>query len=241
VFIQRIKGGFNVSQTTSVARLSWSQKIGLAAGAVAALPAVAQTALVGVSNAPVSLNINNPYGTSAYWDIDQDSSADARLFVNTNTWFGNAWVNLDPENGGLAGMVATNSNTENVQVANLPDSFVVGQTLAANLWRAASNYMTMLGSLSTGASVFPGGNMVFGTNKIGFSFNKGGNLHYGFAVVDVTSTNVTIQSWMYDDTPGQGVHVIPEPATASMALLGLGAAGLLAWRGRRKAAAQNQA
>jgi hypothetical protein len=83
-----------------------------------------------------------------------------------------------------------------------------------------------------------------GDNFFGFRFLSGGNLLYGVGVINFDLTNgiVTIDRWAYNDTPGGFVHVeaiggntVPEPSTASLALLGLGAGGVRAWRSRKKA------
>lgn len=52
--------------------------------------------------------------------------------------------------------------------------------------------------------------------------------------------DVTILGWAYNDVPGQPIHIgtVPEPSTLALALLATGSAGVLAWRRRRKAAAQ---
>jgi hypothetical protein len=84
---------------------------------------------------------------------------------------------------------------------------------------------------------------------IGFVFDPtdlrdGRNYLNGWAqvVVDINfdaTTTLTVRQWAYEDT-GQGIHVsdVPLPAGGPLALLGLGAAGVLAWR-RRKAESSN--
>jgi hypothetical protein len=80
-------------------------------------------------------------------------------------------------------------------------------------------------------------NFVNGSNILGFRFLSSGNLFYGWAEINITGGDVEISRWAYEDVAGQGIHAgstasVPEPAT--LALLGMGAAGLLAFRGRKQ-------
>lgn len=80
-------------------------------------------------------------------------------------------------------------------------------------------------------------NFVSGPNILGFRFLSSGNLFYGWAEINITGGDVEISRWAYEDVAGQGIHAgsttsVPEPAT--LALLGMGAAGLLAFRGRKE-------
>ena len=75
----------------------------------------------------------------------------------------------------------------------------------------------------------------------GFKFSKGGNTHYGWGVMEIDQLNTTglpasgqgfvITNAYYETTPDTPV-VVPEPS--SIALLGMGAAGVAAWKARRK-------
>ena len=73
---------------------------------------------------------------------------------------------------------------------------------------------------------------------IGFRFNTPGGLEYGWATINIdpATQRVTISEWAYNNTPNAPVQV-PEPSTAALTLLGLGAAGVRAWRARKKPAA----
>ncbi|MFM8331056.1 MAG: PEP-CTERM sorting domain-containing protein [Candidatus Methylumidiphilus sp.] len=72
----------------------------------------------------------------------------------------------------------------------------------------------------------------------GFKFTDGVNLFYGWAEVNIDGQNIayTINRWAYNNTPAASImagQTVPEPGTLSLTLLGLGAAGVRAWRRRK--------
>lgn len=80
---------------------------------------------------------------------------------------------------------------------------------------------------------------VTGADLLGFRFETEGELFYGWAEINISGSELGITRWAYEDEAGRGIRAgatvsadVPEPAT--LALLGMGAAGLLAFRGRRK-------
>lgn len=83
-----------------------------------------------------------------------------------------------------------------------------------------------------------------GSNYIGFRFQSGSDMLYGWAELIVSTTGggtVTVNRWAYNDTPDGGIEVgqtqdNPVPATGTLALLAAGAFGLRRWRARRAAA-----
>jgi hypothetical protein len=103
---------------------------------------------------------------------------------------------------------------------------------------------------STGFGTFTAGNLASGqTGFAGFVLATGSsNSQFDFGwlrikVSDPTSagyvTEIQALDWAYNDTAfapiAAGEGAVPEPGTAALALLASGAAGLLAWRRRRRA------
>lgn len=99
------------------------------------------------------------------------------------------------------------------------------------------------GNFSAGKKGIAGIEFLTGTNS-----NQ--KIHYGWIRLEYFGasypTSVEAIDWAYDTTPGQeiaagatgqvqGNSTTPEPGTAGLSLLALGAAGVLAWRRRRTA------
>lgn len=80
----------------------------------------------------------------------------------------------------------------------------------------------------------------------GIEFNLGGVAHFGWirlhsSIGPGNAVTATAIDWAYNDVAGASIlagegvpSAAPEPSTTSMALLAAGAAGVLAWRKRRK-------
>jgi MYXO-CTERM domain-containing protein len=89
------------------------------------------------------------------------------------------------------------------------------------------------GAFSSGGGNFGNG----ATGIAGFQLSNGdlGWIKLRWDSGDGLPSTLTALKWAYDTTPGEAVLAgTPEPGTASMALLAMGAAGLLAWRRRRR-------
>jgi hypothetical protein len=139
----------------------------------------------------------------------------------------------------------------------------VGPTLGSGLlWgRAGANnptmtYRSLLVRNAAGTAAVPAQSAAVigpkmqgfqaGNNYFGFRFLQGGNTLYGWGVLnldlggDGLGASATITEWAYNDVPNSSIHVpdVPEPSTAYLALIGLGAGGVRAWRSRKKARAE---
>jgi hypothetical protein len=82
-----------------------------------------------------------------------------------------------------------------------------------------------------------------GTQYIGFEFGPtgGSNPQFGWAEVTLAAGSATIDRWAYESSPNVPIQAgqVPEPADAAfgLGLLALGAAGVSAYKRRRKKAA----
>ncbi len=234
--------------------LSYTQKISLAAGSLSALYLLPAQANIIYGNTPVSLNFNVADGASVNWDVDGANGADFRLrksgsFSTGYIFFASQTTSNAPMNG--RGLVGPTFFTDNVQA--LAKSFWVGPTLANSyVWgRGSTSGTNSRNAMQTSGSAYIIGydfNYGFnpGDNYFGFRFLSGTDLLYGWATInfDLTGGIVTIKEWAYNDTADTPIHIadttnaIPEPSTPALTLLGLGAAGLRAWRARKQARAE---
>lgn len=154
-------------------------------------------------------------------------------------------------------------------VQALPYGVAVGPTLADGYrWgsyrvrdvmiRSSYAFTTANGSQFTGSGSGFGSQfspLIFGfeegDNLFGFRFvGEDGELQYGWAEINFdfqmpgVPGNITIDRWAYQTVAGQGIAVgatssVPEP-TSPLALLGLGAAGLLRFRRRKQEKARDE-
>lgn len=113
----------------------------------------------------------------------------------------------------------------------IPGESVVGPEL---------NFGTLFGTLASNAqppaTPFGQWNDTPDAGGVGLSIVRGGDTYYGWADIIVNPDyTITLSAFGYDDTPGEsGIAggAVPEPS--SIELLALGAAGIAAYRRRRK-------
>ena len=117
--------------------------------------------------------------------------------------------------------------------------------VATSTWGTAINLTagTLIGSSSTfsGDYAYLGGVNGFSGESTGFlgvRFDIGGDIHYGWAELSFSSGTHSVLQWAYEDQAGVSIAAgtVPEPSHAAL-LLGAGAAGVAAYRRRKKAAA----
>ena len=126
--------------------------------------------------------------------------------------------------------------------------------LTAVTLRSANNYIARLGA---GAAIGAGGIFgatpntlasnyngtlygnwnAFGTGFFGFRFDLQDGTHFGWAQITIGSDyRITLRDFAYESTAGASIAAgqIPEPGTTSLLALALGAAGVAAYRARRR-------
>jgi hypothetical protein len=236
--------------------LSATEKMSITAGsatALALMPGVAAAGVIHVTGSPVSLPMSAGHLSTATWDVDGANGAEFELFKYGINGYSSIHIASGTYNYGLLngrGLVGPTFYTDNVQA--LRETFSVGPNLANGyVWGAYVNggyrYRNALGRSSN----YPGGPDYFlgydfnygfdvGDNFVGFRFEDIDGMHYGWAVFnfDTTAGIVTISEWAYESTADTAIHIsaarVPEPSTSSLALLGLGAGGLMGWRRRKQ-------
>lgn len=248
--------------------VKFSEKLALAAGTVslAAGPLTAEAAIINGTGGPLSISQTDADGTIVNWDVDSDGNNEFQLRLSKFNFGGGNFsdqIFLESVTTGSAnlngrGLVGPSPNSAEFFALN--NSFNVGPTLASGYaWgsaplRGRDVIFSYVYSVFASAGFDEFVNGAEGTNFIGFRFDSGAGLQYGWAQFDIDLTpgalSATIEKWVYSDTPGEGVHVgtagggeppspVSEPATIlpTIALLGLGAMGVRRWREQRKAAA----
>lgn len=249
----------------------YSEKLALAAGTVslAASPLAADAAAILGTGGPISVSQTNANGTTATWDVDGDGNDDFLLRVEKLAGGGGNFTDrLFLESNGLNGRGLVGGASvqppfySSLNFLALGTSFYVGPSLAAGFYWGASqaSQREVIFNSQYAGNDYLGfddlANGAAGPNLIGFRFDSGNGLQYGWAelMVDLTagSQSLTITQWTYSDTPDEQVHVgtagtappgpgtpVTEPASTlpAIALLGLGAMGVRRWREQRKAAA----
>ncbi|MFN7901046.1 MAG: hypothetical protein ACK5N0_15570 [Synechococcaceae cyanobacterium] len=226
---------------------AWVSRLTTATGALAALallPTAGKAAVVKVTNNPISLAFSAGDGANANWDVDGDGNIDFQLL---NYFYDNSYKTMYLMSYSLQGRGFVGNYWWQDKVKGLADSFLVGPVLASNVWGRDNQYDRRIMSTSYGdIAIGPGvTSFVNGDNYFGFRFNKGGSMHYGYGIMnmDLSALSVTISKWAYQDVPDQSVHVEPfnsapaVPGPIGLSVLAGGAAWTRKLRKRVKAAA----
>jgi len=227
------------------AALTRSKKVALAASSLSTLALLPAGAQAGIVFHNTAIGPNTPT-TSNTWDVDGSGGTTFKLNGLVVPGFAAARLNSDGARG--RGLVQT-ANQQSSTFQNLALNVVVGPSLGAGYQFGAAGFANRwVASSATVASTAKGfSNGVPG--YIGFKFTDAGgtNLYYGWAeiTIDAANTAYTINEWAYNSTAGGSISVgqtadvtaVPEPSALSLALIGLGAGGVLAWRRRKQAQA----
>ena len=153
------------------------------------------------------------------------------IYDELNNIVGN-YVNAKLADGASNRVTISFGSNSPVPYLTAPRNFVFGEAINGAPTFASSVYF------NNGYDMAAAWNGV--TGYVGTKIDFGpGNIHYGWLKMTVAAnaTSITLNQIAYNDVAGEGITAgqtsnIPEPAT-SAALLGLGAAGLAAYRRRK--------
>ncbi len=234
------------SNKHAVDSLSYGDKIALAAGSLALLPMGAEAGIVYHPEGVGPINVHSPYTP---WDVDSGNPNNAGDEFLMAGFHGTSASISTAAPGFARGMVQTNSQSART-FQKLAMGFAIGPSLSGHYrWGATHVVRTIIshGGTTVGSGAAPGGFTGGGNEYFGFRFTDlTGGLFYGWANlnIDLANQQFSITEWAYNDVAeapiavgDTGTAAVPEPGTLSLALLGMGAGGLRAWRGRKAAQA----
>ena len=185
------------------------------------------TVASGTLRPPSSAGVNG-------WDVDGNSQADFNL--QNNAANAGYFIPQSPFAGNPNGLLLT-SATSGALIRNLGNAAPVGP--AAAVWGNSGQAMTFGAFYNLQGANFTTGQPGY----FGFRFAFGNNsnqYYYGWAslTIDLSASGqgYRIGEAFYQSTPNTAINVgaVPVPEPASMALLAAGAAGVTAWRARKK-------
>lgn len=227
----------------SGARSARAKSIGAVAIGATALVAFPSEADAQVTVVPLSgANSMSFGGSSLYFSLETGvgstsnfAGAQFRFVASTETtYYGGdgLWSGVYTLNGGFGSSKIATTSSYQAPVTKFSFGQTIGSgSLATNSHGAPAEFNRYGGNVTptwTGA-----------TGYLGVSFQNITGTHYGWIKVQTNgnASTITVLAAAFEATAGQsitaGASAVPEPAT-SAALLALGAAGLVAYRQRKK-------
>lgn len=230
----------------------------LAVGATALYAGVtgktAEAAIIHVDNlVGADITSGNNSSGNVFWDIDSNAVNDLQLqnvMSSFTTFDGTTTVTSYRYTKNIRGGNSRNRLVVSPignQLQNLASGFAVGSTLSAGY--QFDNDQNLDSVFESGnfenANGFTSGDIGF----VGFQFDRAGQLHYGWAEVELTEEatfgTFEVLQWAWEDTPDTAIAVgatsntaaaIPEPtsmALTGLGLLAMGAGGVRRWRKKK--------
>lgn len=224
----------------------YTKKLSLAAGSLTAIACGGQEAEADiVYYSPLNaISVSSGTSGTTNWDVDfSDATAEFQLIVTGGTIrIGSVGLN---GNGFVRGVVDTSSLAAARNLDPVLYLLDVGPGLnppngnGAYVFGAAGARAFIRANTTTPISTIGAPGFVEGDNYVGFRFNSSGT-KYGWARINIDvgggglgDETLTVVEWAFEDTGGDiRVGAIPEPS--SFALMAAGAAGVLAWKRRRR-------
>lgn len=175
-----------------------------------------------------SLEPPSVINTSIVWDVDGSGSPDYQL----ENW--KPSVSIAARLGYLGQNKLRVVQGEGLYLQNLATNVLVGP---GTQLRSTNVALTVNGGLA-----FATGFTLNQPGQFGFSFSGTGGTYYGWGSLVIDGTPIgqgfKITEAYYNTSAGAGINVgaVPVPEPTGMALLAMGAAGVIAWRARREQA-----
>jgi len=214
-------------------RLAAYGSMSLALTAVS-IPAASAGSIEWVPDVTTTTSVNTPL----YFDLQSGNVGGAGLlssFELVTQQNGTALRALLFAKGTQFNASSVNGNAFAITVGSSIAKLAPGESVVGPEFNFGTLFGTLASNAQPPATPFGQWNDTPDGGDVGLSIVRGGDSYYGWADIVVNSDyTITLNAFGYDDTPGESeiAGAVPEPS--SIELLALGAAGIAAYRRRRK-------